>query len=438
MKSFFKKIIVAILKEESKMILKKYHPRIIAVTGSVGKTSTKDAIFAVLAQSQHVRKSDKSFNSEIGLPLTILGLQNAWSSPWRWVQNILDGLLLVLVTTDYPKWLVLEVGADRPGDIMSLASWLEVDVAVITRLPDVPVHVEFFASPEDVVREKVSLINTLKKDGTLVVYADDQRTVMLSEKAAHRGVHMVTFGLSSAAEVRGEDFKALFQSDKKTASTWPIGVCATVALTEVSVPVQILGVLGKHAFLPVLAAAAVGQTLGYHADDILKGLSMYESPKGRMRLLPGIKGTLLIDDTYNASPAADEAALLSLSLLNPGVRKIAVLGDMLELGRHSVDEHRKVGAIAAKHVDLLVTVGFRAREIAEGALSNGLADSAIFQFEDSDSAASELKVMLREGDCVLIKGSQSIRTEKIVLELMAEPEKAKDLLVRQERDWKKR
>lgn len=124
-------------------MVRKYKPRIVAVTGSVGKTSTKDAIFAVLADNQHVRKSDKSFNSEIGLPLTILGCPNAWNNPLRWLQNIFDGFLLLVLPSRYPAWLVLEVGADRPGDISGVAKWLPVDVAVITRLPEVPVHVEF-------------------------------------------------------------------------------------------------------------------------------------------------------------------------------------------------------------------------------------------------------------------------------------------------------
>jgi len=435
MKHIFKNIIVYILREEAKLVLKKYRPRIIAVTGSVGKTSTKDAIFAVLAETEHVRKSDKSFNSEIGLPLTILGCPNAWSNPLRWVQNIFDGLFLILAPATYPKWLVLEVGADRPGDISSLASWLAVDVAVITRLPEVPVHVEFFDSPEEVVAEKASLINTVKKDGTLVVYTDDQRVDLLRAKAAERGARVVTFGLSSSANVRGEEFAPLFEGGEQR---WPIGMQTKLVLRDTSVPVSIVGIFGSHSLLSLIAAGAVGSALGYTPAEIAKGLAEYEPPKGRMRILPGIKGTCVIDDTYNSSPAAVEAALNALELLPEKTRKVAVLGDMLELGRHSVDEHRKMGALAAKRVDMLVTVGFRARDIAQGALDNGLPDGAIFQFEDSEKAGDELQNMIMEGDCVLVKGSQSIRTEKVVEQIMLEPERAEELLVRQEANWKRR
>lgn len=449
MKTFFKNIVVAILRFEAKLVLKKYKPHLVAVTGSVGKTSTKDAIYSVLAEVEHVRKSDKSFNSEIGLPLTILGCPNAWSNPLRWLQNMFDGLLLIIFPSDYPRWLVLEVGADKPGDISSLASWLVVDVAVITRLPDVPVHVEFFASPEEVVKEKASLINALKKGGTVVAYADDQRVDILREKALEREAKVLTFGLSSAADVRAEDAEVLYEKEQTSEGSWPIGMQATLVIDDTSAKVSVLEILGSHVLLSVVAAAAVGKALNISTPDIVKGIAAYEAPKGRMRILPGIKNTFLIDDTYNSSPAAVEAALNALTLLQSprgatpqsGTtqgRRIAVLGDMLELGKHSFDEHKKIGALAAKRVDLLVTVGFRARDIAQGALDNGMLDTAIFQFEDSEKAGDELQAMVAPRDCVLVKGSQSIRTEKIVEQLMLEPEKAKDLLVRQDADWKKR
>jgi UDP-N-acetylmuramoyl-tripeptide--D-alanyl-D-alanine ligase len=166
MKNFFKSVVVRGLTFEARCVLKKYHPRIIAVTGSVGKTSTKDAIFTAISGDVHARKSEKSFNSEIGVPLTILGLANAWSNPFLWFKNLLDGLLLIVFKQEYPEWLVLEVGADRPGDIESVAAWLKPDVAVFTRLPDVPVHVEFFSSPEEVIKEKKFLAYALKAGGT--------------------------------------------------------------------------------------------------------------------------------------------------------------------------------------------------------------------------------------------------------------------------------
>ncbi|MBY0473389.1 hypothetical protein K2Q00_03905 [Patescibacteria group bacterium] len=439
MRSILKRCIVSLLTLEARLIVRKYKPHIVAITGSVGKTSTKDAIYAVLAQSYHVRKSDKSFNSEIGLPLTILGVPNAWNNPLHWIQNLIDGLFLILSNATYPKWLVLEVGADRPGDISSLAAWLPVDIAVITRLPEVPVHVEFFDSPEAVVQEKASLINALSSAGTVIIYADDARKDVLVKKAEKHGAKIVTFGLSHSADVHASEFSLLRESgDGPPAGGWPVGVAGKITIEHTNIPVSIVGTVGSHMMLPAVAAAAVGHVVGVDSHAIAHGISTYEPPRGRMHLIEGIKDTLVIDDTYNSSPAAAQAAIDALNLVAPKGRRIAMLGDMLELGRHSVEEHRKLGAYAAGKVDILCTVGFRARGIADGALDNGFADGNIFQYEDADKAGDEIAEMLQPGDCVLVKGSQSIRMEKTVEHLMKDPELAPRLLVRQEGDWKKR
>lgn len=416
------------------MVLRTYSPKVVAITGSVGKTSTKDAVYAVLQKKFHVRKSEKSFNSEIGIPLTILGLGNAWGNPLQWIQNIIDGLLLVVRRSPYPEWLVLEVGADRPGDISSLSSWLKVDVAIITRLPEVPVHVEFFDSVEAVIEEKASLMDAVKPGGAILLYADDERTRKLEQRLPAPDAQIVLFGFEPETDVWASKFEVVREEGPER---WPVGMRAQITIGEESVPVEIVGSLGTHAFLPAVAAAAAGHVLGVSLPEIVAGLESFDPPPGRVRLLPGIKGSLVIDDTYNASPAATEAALNALALTK-GRRSIAALADMMELGRLSVEEHRKVGAKAAKVCDILITVGVRARDIAMGALDNGLSDQNILQFEDAGKAAAEIQNLIQEGDAVLVKGSQSMRMEKIVEEIMKEPERAGELLVRQDREWKKR
>ncbi|OGC86076.1 hypothetical protein A3D70_00920 [Candidatus Adlerbacteria bacterium RIFCSPHIGHO2_02_FULL_54_18] len=448
MHTLFKKAVVWIITLEARAVLRKYKPKVVAITGSVGKTSTKDAIYAVLAQGMRVRKSEKSFNSEIGLPLTILGCPNAWGNPLRWLQNILDGLFLIMLTVQYPEWLVLEVGADRPGDIRSLADWLAVDIAVITRLPEIPVHVEFFDSPEAVIEEKAALLDAVRPGGTIALFADDPRTLSLQHRLPAPDARIITFGFSKEADVRGEQV-ALLREEGPNAFGWPVGMQARIVSEGVSVPFEVVGAAGSHALLPALAAAAVGRALHKPLGESVGALERYDPPPGRMRLVRGLKGALIIDDSYNSSPAAAEAALETLALVGSRsdllgrsdlqkYRKIAVLGDMLELGRHSAAEHRKVGAHAARAVDLLLTIGFRARDIAQGALDAGMPDKNILQFEDAGKAGEELQNLLREGDCVLVKGSQSVRTERVVEEVMAEPERAAELLVRQDAEWKKR
>mgnify|MGYP001594862453 FL=1 len=172
MKAVLKKIIVWLLTLEAKVVLARFKPKIVAITGSVGKTSAKDAIYAVLTTKFSARKSEKSFNSEIGAPLTILGLPNGWNNPLAWLVILVSGAL-VLFWRKYPDLLVLEIGADRPCDIKNLASWIKPEVVVITRFAKVPVHVEFFASPRQVIEEKMNLVRALKENGILILNGDD-------------------------------------------------------------------------------------------------------------------------------------------------------------------------------------------------------------------------------------------------------------------------
>ena len=162
MKNLFKSIVVNILVFESKILLRRHHPTIIAITGSVGKTSMKDAIYSILKRHYSTRKSEKSFNSDIGVPLTVLGLPNAWNNPFLWLKNIIDGFFVAFFSKDYPEYLILETGIDRPGDMSKLTSWMKPDFVVLTRLPDIPVHVEYFSDPQAVIDEKNEAGRSLK------------------------------------------------------------------------------------------------------------------------------------------------------------------------------------------------------------------------------------------------------------------------------------
>jgi len=157
-KEIFKAIIVSIITLEAKLILKKHKPKVIAIIGSVGKTTTKDAIYTAIVPSLHVRKSQKTLNTDVGIPLTIMGCESGWLNPLTWLKNIFQGIYVLLLETNYPDWLIIEVGADRPGDISGIARWLKPDTIVVTRFPDVPAHVEYFASPEELIKEKCSII----------------------------------------------------------------------------------------------------------------------------------------------------------------------------------------------------------------------------------------------------------------------------------------
>lgn len=427
----FRTIVTFVLTWEARLVLLRYKPRVIAITGSVGKTSGKDAIFAALSPELHLRKSEKSFNSEIGVPLTILGLENAWRDPLKWLWNIARGLWLVVVPQEYPQWLVLEVGADRPRDISTIARWLRPDIAVITGVSEVPVHVEFFPSPEAIVREKRALAERLKPGGKLILNGDDSR--MKAIESTFRGASL-TYGLEAYNDFSASDIEILYENGK------PAGIHFRVKRVGASAPVLIRGALGRPRVYAALAALAVAEAAGVDLVFSARGLSEWVPTPGRLRILKGLKGSLIIDDTYNSSPSAALAALDALKEVEGVQRRIAVLGDMLELGKYSAEAHRNVGKRAAEVADLLITVGFRARRVAEAALDAGMPESAIRQYEMNESrrAGKELELELGEGDLVLVKGSQSMRMERTVEEIMGEPERAEELLVRQDDEWKTR
>lgn len=430
-KELFRTVIVSILTLEARAVLKKYRPNILAVTGSVGKTSTKDALYAALKGHTFVRKSEKSHNSDIGVPLTILGVPNGWGSWVQWMRNIVDGALLTMLTTPYPRWLVVELGADRPGDISRSLSWVTPDIVVATKFPPLPVHVEFYDSPEAVVSEEMHPLKQLSEGGVAVINADDpaQSGILLQG-----GVRRLSYGFTKGADVRGTRYRIT----KKAGL--PTGISFDVVYGGSVVPVALRGVLGKTHAYAILAGMAGAVAAGAPFENLQTAGAAYEAPPGRLRIIEGANGSVIIDDSYNASPVAVEEALATLdsaahSGRSAAVRRIAVLGDMLELGKYSAEEHTRIGGLIPGKTDLLVSVGVRARGFAHGAREAGFGDASIKIFERGDDAASFLASEAREGGIILIKGSQSMRMERITKALMKNPNEAPAQLPRQDAEW---
>ncbi len=433
-KKIIKTIVAAILRLEAKLILRKYRPKIIGITGSVGKTSTKEAIAAVMALKYSVRKSEKSYNSEFGIPLTIIGAKTAWGSPLGWLATIWRGLIVIFFHEDYPAWLVLEVGADRPNDIKKVTRWIKFDIAVVTRLPDIPVHIEFFPTRERVVEEKMALPLSLSARGLAILNADDPDSILYRDKIK---APIINYGISSEADYRATN-QHFFYHDQE-GKKMPAGVACKIEYKENSLPLRVLGTIGYHLLYPQLAAFAVGMSQEINAVEILEAIAGYLPPPGRARLLPGIKNTTIIDDTYNSSPAALEAGLLALYELETAGRKIAVIGDMMELGGYTLEAHQQAGRLASRVANIIITVGLRAKFAYEAAIEeNGFPADQIFHFDEASRAGLAIQDLLQEGDVIYLKGSQSIRLEKIVEEIMRNPDQKETLLVRQEPEWQKR
>ena len=444
MREYLKKAVILILTWEARVILKKYKPKIVAVTGSVGKTSTKDAIAKVLERKFSVRKSEKSYNSELGVPLTIIGAESGWNSIQKWFEVIWRGLNVILWRGAYPEILVLEVGADRPGDIKKIRQLITPDVAVLTALAETPVHVEFFDGSEQVFEEKSELVKNLRREAHVVLNFDDDRIMSMSAEGGSASggkmlektsAKILTYGMSEGSDFGARDYEIFYRKDNK--KTIPEGIEFKARYGKNELPVKIINTFGAHHIYPALAAIAVGSVFGIKFEDAVEALSLYSPPPGRLKLIEGLKDTLILDDTYNSSPKALRAALDVLNEID-AKRKITILGDMLELGKHTITAHRDLGRAAAVVADILVTVGVRAKFFMEGAIKEGFKKKTIYTFGSSEEAAKELGKLIQPGDLILVKGSQSIRMEKIVEALMAHPEKKEELLCRQDEAWQNR
>lgn len=418
----FKNIIKKILIWEAKAAIIKHKPRVIGITGSVGKSSTKELISCVLSKRFIVRESPKSYNSEIGLSLSVLGLPTRFKNAFGWVKNIINGFGEIW-NKNFPEILVLEMGIDRPKDLEKLLSIARPDIAVVTAIGEIPVHVEFFSGPEEIAQEKSKILKYLSSSDHAVLNFDDDAVWSMREKTK---ANVVNFGFGEHADFRASNYKVTLE-----------GLTFKMDHEGSSVPARLKEVLGKHNIYPALSAFAVGKIMGLNLIDISEYLSVCHSLPGRMRLLSGIKGSKIIDDSYNSSPLAAHAALDTLAEL-PAERKIVVFGDMLEIGKYTIEAHKAMGDKVSKVAQYLFAVGPRSKFISGEALEVGMPKENIFNFSTSKDAVQTIKDFIKEGDLILVKGSQSMRMERIVEEIMANPEDAQKFLVRQDEYWKKK
>jgi UDP-N-acetylmuramoyl-tripeptide--D-alanyl-D-alanine ligase len=344
--------------------------KVVGVTGSTGKTSTKEMVAAVLGRRFEVLKTEGNLNTYTGLPMSVAGLE-----PRHQV-------------------FVAEYAMSAPGEIAFLTRMAPPDLAIVLNVG--LSHVGLLGSIEAVARAKRELVEGLGPDGVAVLNADDQRVLAMAPAAPGR---VVTFGLEKA-DVRARDVRP----DGLRGSTFRLDLGSEEA--EVRLPIA-----GLHAVSNALAAAAAGHVLGVPATDIAGALGAAEPVPGRGRARPGRKGSTIIDDAYNASPSSVEAALAVL-LAENGRRRIAVLGDILELGDHAPAAHRAVGR-AASGADFLVVVGEHAEEIAGGAKEAGLDSSRIAVVDNAAAAAAAVEPLL-DGALVLVKASRGMALEEVV------------------------
>lgn len=348
-----------------------HNPRVIGITGSVGKTTTKELVAAVLSRRYNTLRSRGSYNNEIGLPLTLLQLTSAHER------------------------VVLEMGMYDVGEIAELTQIARPQVGVVTNIG--PVHLERTGSMARIARAKAELVEALPADGTAILNYDEPLVREMAEKTQARVVY---YGLSPKADLWATNIQGMGLD----------GIRFRLHYEGETIHLRV-PLLGRHSVHTALRAAAVGLTEGESWQEIVEGLQG-GSPQLRLVAVDALNSSTLLDDTYNASPQSTLAALNLLDEL--GGHKIAVLGDMLELGSYEREGHRKVGLRVIDSVDVLITVGPLARIIGEEALRWGMPASAVHLLEDNGQAIELLKQIITAEDTILVKGSRALQMEEIV------------------------
>lgn len=351
---------------------------LVGITGSVGKTTTREMIAAALSAGFRVYKTKKNLNSQVGVPITLCGITSA------------------------DEVGVLELGMSEPGELTVIARIADVDMAVITNVG--VTHIEQLGSQENIFREKMTIQDGLKDGGILLLNGDDE---LLKTARAKDGCRTVTFGSGEhcdyrCEEVRIEDGYPLFTAVHGTRR----------------IPVR-LGIMGRHNIMNALAALAVADLNGVPMEAAAGKLGEFHGFQNRQQIYEN-RGITIIDDTYNASPASMEAGLEVLNSMTNAVRRIAVLADMKELGPQAADFHRSIGRYIADHpVDMVFLLGELAAEIEKGILERGGSCSCYrFEGEDRDGLKAKLCEVLAAGDCVLLKGSNSMKLGEVAAHLI--------------------
>ena len=359
------------LQQLSALWRRKFRCETIGITGSVGKSSTKELIAAVLRQRFSTLKSEGNLNNEIGLPLTLLQLN------------------------DSHERAILEMGMYALGEIKTLCEIALPRIGVVTNVG--PTHLERLGTIERIAQAKAELVEALPRDGYAVLNGDDPRVIAMKDKTRAR---VLSYGMDSRCDLWADDIESFGLE----------GIAFALHHGSEHLHVRI-PLLGRHSVHTALAAASVGLLENLAWDEILRGLRDIAAQL-RLIAVPAENGATILDDTYNASPASSLAALKLLAELDG--RKIVVLGDMLELGAEELSGHQVVGGRAAQVVDVLIAVGARGKWIGEAARDAGLSSEKIFFAEDNTHAIETLREVMRAGDLVLIKGSRGMRMEEIV------------------------
>ena len=428
-----KTVFIRALQWLAKRQIAEFQPMIVAVTGSVGKTSTKNAIAIALGASLDVRTANKNYNNEFGVPLAIMGEYSPGKNLWGWAK--LFGRQYR--AKSFPKVLVLEYGADKPGDIQASCDVAKPMIAVITAVS--PVHAANYPNFGALAEEKATLGDNVSEDGAVILNADD---ATVNQMRGRFTAPVKAYGRSGKEAIIADIYTKVVEQDVYRPDDAPIITKASIVIEGETVNIVLKNCIGDALVSACAAALLVAKECDVSLQKAAAALSEhFSATPGRMKPIAGVKGSLILDDSYNAAPASMNAALNvlgSFKTLRPDARRIAVLGTMAELGQYAEEEHNTIGRRVATIADVFVAIGPKMAMAADEAIRAGMKTDCVIRVEDSVAAGRWLDANVRGGDIVLVKGSQSARTEKAVKDIMAEPLRAAELLCRQEEYWIKK
>jgi UDP-N-acetylmuramoyl-tripeptide--D-alanyl-D-alanine ligase len=406
-KSAKTKILELLLKWMAHSVLWRHKPKVIGITGSVGKTTTKDVIVHILKQEKSIYFTKKNYNNEIGVPLTILGVDKNIDSFFT-MFGVCGKWFGAMISAKYPEIIVVEMGVDRPGDMDYLMSIVNVDISVLTAVSYA--HSEFFDDIEQIAQEKQKIVLYTKKDGRAIVNYDDVHARSVAKKT---NTTIVFYGTKEGVDFRATDIDICFHQCHATGLSFKLNYKGKI------IPVRLNNVIAKHFIYATLAGLAVADIVGINIVEAIASLANFQSSPGRMRLLEGINATTIIDDTYNASPRSMTAALNTLKVA-PGSRKIAILGDMKELGHISTQEHIEIAKQLKKmNIDIIFLIG-KEMKVAYDELKNNSKKIKVKYYEKGIDVKDDVVNIVSPGDVILLKGSRSMKLEQIVATLVTD------------------
>jgi len=399
-----RKLIQYILNLLAHLVLWRYHPVVIGVAGSVGKTSTKEAIYTVLKHNYRVGKNKSNLNTEIGLPLTIIQGKDARRRIGLWLYNIFHALrLIIFKDKNYPSLLILEMSEDAPGMIKYLVNLACPRVGVVTAIGNPPVHLKYYRNTEEIVQEISYLPQHLPSGGTAILNADCPSVFSMRNKVA---ASVITYGFQDTADVRITNYKLIHKDDLSH-----LGCSFRLEYQGSYVPIQLEGVFGRAQVYALAAAAAVALNFKMNLVKIAELVRGYKIIKGRTHFLPGINDSWILDDSYNACPDSVRNALDLMKEIS-APRKIICLGDMKELGYMTNQAHREIGKEVGLVANIFVGVGEKMK-LAQEVITDEYPEVKTYWFSQSRKAAQAVKSLVKKGDLILVKGSRVMEMEKI-------------------------